>query len=58
MRAPTIDAITPRGIFSTEQIGEPQSLKPEGFLLREAMPITRIGKELIYHWRNRATVER
>lgn len=44
-RALTKDTITPSGILAANQIGERQSLTPEGFLLCEAVPIARTGAQ-------------
>lgn len=43
--AHTRDGITASGMYTTEQIGEKQSITPEGFLLCEAVPIARIGSQ-------------
>ncbi len=44
-RARTRDGVTASGMYTTEQIGERQSMTPEGFLLCEAVPIARIGSQ-------------
>ncbi|WP_244130849.1 DUF2213 domain-containing protein [Burkholderia pyrrocinia] len=44
-RAHTRDGITASGVYATEQIGERQSVTPEGFLLCEAVPIARVGAQ-------------
>lgn len=44
-RVHTRDGVTASGMFTTEQIGERQSMTPEGFLLCEAVPIARIGSQ-------------
>lgn len=44
-RGRTRDGVTASGMFTTEQIGERQSMTPEGFLLCEAVPIARIGSQ-------------
>ncbi|ALX12081.1 hypothetical protein P350_11260 [Burkholderia cepacia JBK9] len=44
-RAHTRDGITASGVYATEQLGERQSITPEGFLLCEAVPIARVGAQ-------------
>ncbi|TDV39538.1 hypothetical protein C7405_101657 [Paraburkholderia caballeronis] len=44
-RAKTRDGITSSGVLAAEQIGERQSITPEGFLLCEAVPIARTGTQ-------------
>ncbi|WP_257756667.1 DUF2213 domain-containing protein [Burkholderia glumae] len=44
-RVHTRDGITDSGVLTAEQIGERQSLTPEGFLLCEAVPIARTGTQ-------------
>ncbi|WP_404824609.1 DUF2213 domain-containing protein [Burkholderia cepacia] len=44
-RARTRDGVTASGMYTTEQIGERQSMTPEGFLLCEGVPIARIGSQ-------------
>ncbi|WP_322090003.1 DUF2213 domain-containing protein [Burkholderia cenocepacia] len=44
-RARTRDGVTASGMYTTEQIGDRQSMTPEGFLLCEAVPIARIGSQ-------------
>ncbi|HIH2710307.1 TPA: DUF2213 domain-containing protein [Burkholderia cenocepacia] len=44
-RAHTRDGITASGVYATAQLGERQSITPEGFLLCEAVPIARIGAQ-------------
>lgn len=44
-RAHTCDGITASGVYAAEQLGERQSITPEGFLLCEAVPIARVGAQ-------------
>ncbi|KVN79379.1 DUF2213 domain-containing protein [Burkholderia ubonensis] len=44
-RAHTRDGITASGVYAAEQLGERQSITPEGFLLCEAVPIARVGSQ-------------
>ncbi|KWC56562.1 DUF2213 domain-containing protein [Burkholderia ubonensis] len=44
-RAHTRDSITASGVYAAEQLGERQSITPEGFLLCEAVPIARVGSQ-------------
>ncbi|MBJ9658347.1 DUF2213 domain-containing protein [Burkholderia multivorans] len=44
-RAHTRDGITASGVYASEQLGERQSITPEGFLLCEAVPIARVGAQ-------------
>ncbi|MBM5648277.1 DUF2213 domain-containing protein [Burkholderia pseudomallei] len=44
-RARTRDGITASGVYAAEQLGERQSITPEGFLLCEAVPIARVGAQ-------------
>lgn len=44
-RAHTRDGITASGVYAAEQLGERQSITPEGFLLCEAVPIARVGAQ-------------
>ncbi|OXJ20829.1 DUF2213 domain-containing protein [Burkholderia sp. AU6039] len=44
-RAHTRDGIIASGVYATEQLGERQSITPEGFLLCEAVPIARVGAQ-------------
>ncbi|KVT65683.1 hypothetical protein WK55_31535 [Burkholderia ubonensis] len=44
-RARTRDGITASGVYAAEQLGERQSITPEGFLLCEAVPIARVGSQ-------------
>lgn len=41
----TKDAVTASGFFVAEQIGDKQSITPEGFLLCEDVPIARVGTQ-------------